>query len=275
MPALRFPTPPALLRRRPVRRLDFGESVELVDHLDELRKRLFIAIGGLAVTFTFAYVNHKQVIEWLNKPLPADIAQPITIGIAEPFMTSIKVSMYAAFAMALPLLLWQLWGFLAPTMEKHARRTIMAFVTVATLLFVAGMAFSYLVALPSSVKFLTGFDSDLYNVQIRAQQYYMFAAAVLVSVGLVFELPVFLLALVRFRILTAEKMRKNRKIAYVSLTALAVLLPGVDPVLTLMELAPLALLYEITVWLARIFERRWDRARDIAAEEAAAADAAA
>lgn len=256
-----------LKRPRLVRGLEHGQHAELVDHLGELRVRLFIVMGAVLIGFVGAFVVHEQIIGVLNQSLPEGSEQPITLGIAEPFLTSIKVSLWAAFALAMPVILWQGWGFVAPALDSTRRRTTLAFVTAGSLLFAGGAAFSYLIALPSAVAFLTSYDAELYNVQVRAKDYYTFAVAVIVSVGMVFELPIVLLGLIRVRILSVRQLKSQRRIAYVGLTALAVLLPGVDPVLTVMELVPLALLYELTIVVGSLLDRRWQK-RDLAAEVA-------
>lgn len=251
-------------RRRWGRRIAADERLALVDHLGELRTRLAISIGGFALAFIGAYVVHAQMIGALNGALPAAVPEPITFGVAEPFMTSIKVSMWAALALSLPIWSYQLWAFVAPAVQQNARRTAAFLALGASVLFVCGAAFAYFVALPSAIQFLVGFDARLYDVQIRAKDFYSFAAAVLISMGLVFDLPIVLLGMVRLRVISTAKLRRNRKVAIVSLTALAVVLPGVDPVTTIMELVPLYFLYEGTLFLATRLERRWDAAREAA-----------
>jgi sec-independent protein translocase protein TatC len=181
----------------------------------------------------------------------------VTLGVAEPFLTSIRVSLYAAIALAFPIVLWQAWAFLAPALDPRAARALAAFTGVAACLLAAGVAFGYVVALPAAVGFLTEYDSHLYDIQVRAGDYYTFATTVLLAVGLVFELPVFLLGLVRLGITSSRALRRNRRIGYVAVAALAVALPGVDPVTTLLEMGPLFALYESSIWLAAAFERRW------------------
>jgi sec-independent protein translocase protein TatC len=247
------------MRRLP-RRLAHGDTAELVDHLDELRKRLFVALGAVVVGFAVAYAFHHQLLDWLNGPLPEGRGKPVTFGVAEPFMTSLKVSIVAGMALALPVILWQLWSFLAPAFERHLERTLAGFVGFATLLFAAGVAFGYRIALPAAVHFLTNYDTSVYDVQIRASSYYSFATMVLAAVGVVFELPIVVLTLVRLRVLTSEKLRRNRRIGIVAMCGLAVALPGVDPVTTLFEMAPLVVLFEASIWLSVLFERRWHAA---------------
>jgi len=239
------------------RRLGPDETAGLVDHLGELRARLVVVLIALAAGFALGYGFHHQLIDWLNQALPAHRRKPVTFGVAEPFMTSLKVSLYAGFAIALPVILWQVWSFLAPAVRKGAEKSIFGFVAFASLLFAAGIAFGHKVALPAAVHFLTNYDSGIYDIQIRASSYYSFALLSLLAVGIVFELPVFILGLVRFRILTAAKLRRNRRIGYVTMAALAVALPGVDPVTTLFEMVPLMILFEGSIWLSVIFERRW------------------
>ena len=242
------------------RRLGHGEPAELVDHLGELRTRLVIALAAVGVGFVVAYVFHADLIHWLNEPLPPERRRPITIGVAEPFMTSLKISLIAGFALATPVVLWQLWSFLAPAFQRRTERALLGFVVLATSLFAAGVAFGYKVALPAAVSFLTTYDSNLYDIEVRASSYYSFAVLVLLSVGLVFELPIFVLALVRLGIVSTAKLRRNRRVGYVAMAVLAVALPGVDPITTAFEMVPLMLLFEASIWLAVLFERRWSAA---------------
>jgi sec-independent protein translocase protein TatC len=232
------------------RRLAHAEPAELVDHLGELRARLFVSLGALAGGFAVGYAFHARLLHLLNAPLPAG-RYPITLGVTEPFMTSIKVSLFAGFALALPVLLWQAWSFFAPALDEGTQRVMGWFVVVATLLFAGGVVFAYRLALPAAVHFLTSY------VQVRASSYYSFALLALLAVGLVFELPIVMLGLVRLGITSSAKLRRNRRIGYVAVAALAVALPGVDPVTTTFEMVPLLLLYESSIWLSVIFERRW------------------
>ena len=250
------------------RKLRHTDGLELVDHLDELRNRLLIAGGAVAVAFAVAFAFHTHLLHWLNSALPRDRRQPVTFGVAEPFLTSLKVSFVAAVGLALPVILWQIWSFLAPAFDERAQRAVAGFVALATALFVGGVAFGKAIALPAALKFLTTYDDDQFRILIRAQDYYSFAVMVLVAVGIVFELPVFILALVRLGVLSAKKLRGNRRIGIVAMAGLAVALPGVDPVTTALELLPLLALYEGSIWLAVLFERRWRNATTLVGAEA-------
>src|SRR5713101_1002785 len=203
------------------RRLRHGEEATLVEHLDELRTRIFVSLGALLVGLAVGYVIHHQLIHWLNRPLPEGrVGRPLTFGVAEPFLTSFKISLFAGFLLALPVILWQVWAFLAPAVEEHSQRVISAFVAFATVLLVCGVVFGYYVALPAAIHFLTNFDKSHYNIQLRAKDYYSFTTLVLFAMAVVFELPLFVLALVRLRIVTAAQLRRGWRVGIVSVVAL-------------------------------------------------------
>jgi len=241
------------------RRLSHGEEATLVEHLDELRTRIFVCLGALTIGFAIAFVFRGHLLHWLNAPLPDGRKKPITLSVAEPFLTSMKVSLLAGLALALPVVLWQLWSFLAPAVEAHAERIVLLFVLLATFLLVGGIAFAYWVVLPQAVHFLTNFDDQYYNSQLRARDYYGFVLTVLIAVGLVFELPIFMLALVRLDVISTATLRRNRRLGYFIVAVIAVLLPGIDPVTTTFEMVPLIALYELSIWLAVLVERRSPR----------------
>jgi sec-independent protein translocase protein TatC len=242
------------------RRLRHGEEASLVEHLDELRTRLIISLIALAAGFTVAFIFHAHLLDWLNQALPKDQGRPVTLGVTEPFVTSIKISIYAGFALALPVILYELWSFFAPAFEEHAQRIVAGFVALSTGLFAGGAAFAYWVVLPPAVHFLTNYDSNQYDIQVRASYYYSFAALMIVGIALIFELPIFVLALVRLGVLTTEKLRRNRRTGYVVMVVIAILLPSVDPVSLVFEAVPLLVLFELSIWLAVFMERRRRRA---------------
>ena len=250
-----------MIRRWLPRRLSHGEEATLVEHLEEFRSRLIVALFAIIPIFIVTFVFHERIMEWLTGPLPDD-KKLVTLGVTEPFTTSVKVSFIAAIAIALPILLWQAWAFLAPAVEPHFERVILVFVLLAMTLFVCGVLFMYYIVLPRALDFLTSYDDNIYDIQIRASYYYSFAAMTLLAGGLAFLMPIFVLALVRLRVLTSDRLRKNRRIAYVVLLVFAILLPTVDPISLAFETIPLLVLYEMSVWLSVLMERRWDRGWD-------------
>ncbi len=243
------------------RRLRHGEEATLVEHLDELRSRLIVSIAALVPAFALAFYFHEEVIDWLTGPLPDD-KQLVTLGVTEPFTTSVMVSVVVAIGLVLPVLLWQIWAFLAPAVAPQFERVALVFVTFATALFACGVAFMYYVVLPRALEFLTSYDDELYDIQIRASYYYNFVALLLLGGGIAFLLPIFVLALVRLRVLTSRRLRENRRYAFVILLIFAAFLPTVDPVSLAFEIIPLMLLFELSIWLSALMERRWQPAWD-------------
>jgi sec-independent protein translocase protein TatC len=250
-----------MVRRWLPRRLDHGEEATLVEHLDELRSRLIVALFAIVPIFIVTFAFHERIMEWLTGPLDDD-KKLVTLGVTEPFTTSVKVSMIAALAIALPIILWQAWAFLAPAIQPDFERVVIVFVVLGSALFVSGVAFVYIIVLPRALHFLTSYDAELYDIQIRASYYYTFAAMTLLAGGLAFLMPIFVLALVRLRVLTSDRLRKNRKIAFVILLVFAILLPTVDPVSLVFEVAPLLILFELSIWASVFMERRWNRGWD-------------
>ena len=249
------------------RRLRHGEEATLVEHLGELRARLITSLVAIGVAFVFTYWQRDWLLEKLQEPLP-DGFQLITLSPGEPFVTSFTVAFYAAVAIALPIVIWQLWAFLAPALTESSQSTIARLVGAATVLLLAGMAFGYFVALPNILDFLLNFDAEQYNAQIRAREYFSFTALLLLGFGVMFELPVFILGLVRLGVLTASTLRRNRRIGYGLCLIAVVLLPGVDFVSMALQALPVVVLFEFSIWLAVFFERRWERdyARSLGSE---------
>lgn len=239
------------------RRLAHGEEAAIVDHLDELRLRIFVAGGAVLVGTAGAFALHRRILAMLMSALPPEHRQLATFGVAEPFTTSLKVSIAAGFMFALPVVLWQLWAFLAPALDRSTQRGIAGFVLFGAALLAAGVTFGDRVALPAALRFLTNYDNSVYNVQIRAADYISFALLVFAACGAVFELPIVVLGLVRVRALSSAKLRRNRRIGYLVVCVIGVALPGVDPVTTIVETIPLAILFEASIWMSVFFERRW------------------
>ncbi len=248
-----------MARRIVPRRLSHDEEATLVEHLTELRHRLLICVIAIVPAFAVAYAFHEQLIRRLMELVPEG-TPIVTLGVTEPFTTSLKVSFYAAVAIVLPIILWQVWAFLAPAIGDETQRILGVFVVLATLLFVTGVAFCYTIVLPRALSFLVDYDSELYTEQIRASYFLSFVTLTLLAFGLAFEMPIFVLGLVRLGVLSADRLRKNRRIGYVAMLAFAIILPTVDPVSLVLETVPLLVLFEASIWISVIMERRWERA---------------
>jgi sec-independent protein translocase protein TatC len=240
-----------MARLRPV---DFEDRLTLVEHLDELRTRLIISGGAFAVAFALCFWQNDKLLNIANAPLPGDRV-PLTFGVAEPFTTTVTISAYAALVISLPVILYQLYAFMLPALTTKERRMVVPFLFMVPALFIAGVVFGYFVVLPAATKFLLNFNQSEFNIQVRARDYYSFFTLTLGAMGLIFQLPVGVLAVTRLGIVTPEQLSANRRYAVLILAVIAMLLPGTDPVSMLLELVPLLVLWEGSVLLARVVGR--------------------
>jgi len=243
------------MRRLP-RRLGHGEEATLSEHLDELRGRLFVMLGALGAGTIVAFVFHSHLLDWLNRPLPPGHRHLLAIGVAEPFTVTLSVSMYAGFVLALPVILWQLWAFFAPAFDPSSERKVLGLVGFAIALGAAGLAFGYWILLPRAVHWLTNYDTKHFAHLIQARSYYSFVVTVLIGIVIVFQLPLVVLGLVSLGVLSSRTLRKHRRLGYFITAVVALALPGPDPVTTFLELLPMWALFEGSIWLSVIFERR-------------------
>jgi len=234
-----------------LRAAKFDEQMTLVEHLDELRNRIIASAAVLLVACGLCFWQNELLLEIANEPLPGDRV-PITFGVTEPFMTTLKVSIYAGILIALPVLLYQAYAFLLPALKPTEKRVALPFLILVPLLFIAGVVFSYFVVVPAATQFLLNFNDDQFNIQVRASEYYSFFMLTLIALGLVFQVPMGIVALTRLGIVTPQQLSHNRRYAYLILAVVAMLLPGTDPVTMLIELAPLLVLFELSLILARL-----------------------
>src|SRR3954452_2695977 len=237
-----------MARLRPA---SFEDRLTLVAHLDELRTRIIVSISAFALAFAVCFWQNSRLLDIANMPLP-DGRVPITLGVAEPFTTTVTITLYAAIVISLPVILYQAYAYMLPAMTDRERRVIVPFLIMAPLLFIAGVVFGYFVVLPAATKFLLNFNHSQFNIQIRAKDYYSFFTVTLGAMGLIFQLPIGILAVTRLGIVTPKQLAQNRRYAYVIIAVVAMVLPGTDPVSMLLEMVPLIVLFEASLVLARV-----------------------
>jgi sec-independent protein translocase protein TatC len=186
--------------------------------------------------------------------------QPITLGVTEPFITTFTVAAYAALLVSLPFILWQAYGFVLPAFSPSERRVALPLMVLVPFLFLAGVAFGYFVALPRAINFLQNFNDQSFDILIRAADYYKFSVILLAVIGFLFQIPVGVLAVTRLGVISARQLARNRGYVILGLSVIAaVATPTPDPVTMIIAMAPLVILFELSVFLARIFERRRER----------------
>jgi len=248
-------------RPRLPRRLDHGEEASLVEHLDELRQRLFIMLGAVVIGVVIGFVLHSRLINELMKTLPQDKLDKqnhrlITLTPGEPFMTSLWVAVYFGFVVALPIIFWQIWLYFVPAFDRAHAKLIKWFVLLAFILAGVGLVFGYYVVLPAASHFLLGYDSSTFTGNIQARPFLTFCTNVELAMAIVFELPLFIVGATRMGIIKTSSLRKNRRLGYFIVACIAVALPGVDPVTVTLETIPLMILFELSIWLSVALDRR-------------------
>jgi sec-independent protein translocase protein TatC len=237
-----------MARLRPA---SFEDRLTLVEHLDELRTRIVISISAFGAAFALCFWQNGMLLDIANAPLPAH-RTPITFGVAEPFTTTVTITLYAAIVISLPVILYQAYAYMLPALTGRERRVIVPFLIMAPVLFCAGVVFGYFLVLPAATKFLLNFNASQFNIQIRAKDYYSFFTMTLGVMGLIFQLPIGILAVTRLGIVTPRQLAQNRRYAYLVIAVVAMALPGTDPVSMLLEMAPLIVLFEASLVLARV-----------------------
>ena len=240
---------------RRVKAVSHEDRLSLVEHLDELRSRIVVCIAVFGVALALCFWQNHILLEIASGPLPGDHKKLITFGITEPFTTTITVAAYGAIILSLPILLYQLYAYVLPAFSDAERRVVLPILLMAPLLFLAGLAFAYFAVMPAAVKFLLGFNDTQFNVQVRARDYYSFFSTTMLACGIIFQLPLAILAVTRLGIVKVEQLSSNRRYAYLIIAIVAAALPGVDPVSMLIEMVPLLVLFELSILLARAFGR--------------------
>jgi sec-independent protein translocase protein TatC len=241
---------------RRVKAISYEDRLSLVEHLDELRSRIIVCAFALAVAFALCMWQNHLLLEFAQGPLPENRDQLITFGVTEPFTTTLTVVTYGALVLTLPVLLWQIYAYVLPAFSPGEKRAVLPILVIFPILFLAGLAFAYWVVMPAAVKFLLNFNDSQFNIQVRARDYYSFFGMAMLAGGLVFQMPLAILAVTRLGIVKVQQLTANRRYAYLVIAVLAAALPGVDPISMLIEMIPLLILFELSIFLAKVFDRR-------------------
>ncbi len=234
---------------RRIRPISHEDRLSVVDHLDELRSRLIVCVVAFCVAWSLTAWQNHLVLEIVNAPLPNDI-EPITLGPAEAFYTTLTNSAYAALLISLPVILYQLYAFLLPAFSPGERRVATPMMMLVPVLFITGVVFCYFVVLGPAMQFLLNFNADEFNTQVRARDYYSFVTLLMLAMGIAFQIPVGILVACKLRITTPQQLRRGRRYAALVIVVLAALLPTIDPLSLILESIPMYLLYELSILLA-------------------------
>jgi sec-independent protein translocase protein TatC len=247
--------------RRRIKKVGHGDRVDLTGHLDELRSRVVVSIAAFGVALGLCFWQNKLILEFVSVPL--DGKELLTLGVAEPFTVTLTLAAYAGILLALPVVLYQIYAFVLPAFSRDEKKVALPLMLMVPVLFIAGAAFAFTVVVPAALDFLLNFNEDQFQTQLRAREYYSFLALTMISVGVVFQVPVGVLALTRLGVTSAAGLRSKRRYAYLACAVAAAALPGIDPVTMLFEMVPLVVLFELSILLAAAFGGAGAREPDV------------
>jgi sec-independent protein translocase protein TatC len=213
---------------------------------------------GLPVRTRLAVEAQLRAYRATVAQLPSAVVkrEPVTLGVAEPFTTTLSTAFWFALLFSLPVILYQIYAFVLPAFSPTERRVALPLMAMIPLLFVGGVLFAYFLVLPPAISFLQHFNNQSFDVLVQARQYYQFEILTMLAVGLIFQVPIGMVALNRAGILTARRLRRTWRYAVVIIAIVAALLPGVDPVTTVLEMLPLLALYGLSILLLTWLDRR-------------------
>lgn len=230
-------------------------------HLEELRKRLMISAAAWLVAFLASYAYSEQLFQFISEPVRAALpagSSLVFISATEPFFTYIKVAAVAGLVLALPVILWQLWAFVAPGLYSHEKRYAIPFVVMSSLCFGAGTYFGFVFVFPNIFRFLISFGtgSGEINAMLSMGGYLSLSSKLLFAFGLVFELPIVIFFLARMGVVDHIWLAKNRKLALLAAFVLGALLTPPDVFSQTAIAVPFIVLYEVGIWVARFFGKK-------------------
>ncbi len=235
-------------------------KMPLTQHLEELRRRLIISLAAVVVGFCVAYAFKERIFSFLARPLIDALPKGSTmqyIGLAEAFVTYLKISFMAGVFIALPVILLEIWKFVSPGLHEHEKKYVIPFVFFSTFFFFGGATFCYYLVFPFAFKFFLTFSDESVRAMPSIKQYLTFITRMLFAFGVVFEMPIFFFFLGRIGLVDHTWLAKKRRYAIVVIfIAAAVLTPGPDAVSQLLLAAPLLLLYELSVLVVRLTGRK-------------------
>ncbi|MBN2031820.1 MAG: twin-arginine translocase subunit TatC [Deltaproteobacteria bacterium] len=240
--------------------MDENGKMPFISHLEELRTRLIVCSVAVGIGFSVSYAFKETVFGLLMRPL-AKVMGPeqkmIYTALPEAFFSYLKVALLAGVILSAPVILHQMWLFVAPGLYRHERRLALPMVFISTIFFAGGVCFAYFIVFPFAFKYLLGFETELVRALPSMREYLGLAATLLIAFGFIFQLPLIITILARIGVLTPRFLRKNRKYAILLFfVAAAIVTPTPDVVNQLLMAGPLMVLYEISIIGAKIFGQK-------------------
>jgi len=229
---------------------------DLKPHIADLRKRLVISAAALFVAFFICFAFYEPILEWMMLPIEEVLApgsQMVAIEVQETFFTALKVAFFSAFIVTLPIILWQMWLFLAPGLYDNEKKLIIPFVLGASIMFFIGASFAYYVVVPFGFEFLVNFGNSVVSVMPSIGKYVSFFTKLLFGFGIAFELPVFTFFLAIIGVVTDRTLKDFFKYAVILIFVVSALLTPPDILTQFLMAGPLIILYGISIYIAKVF----------------------
>ena len=228
------------------------KELSLVQHLSEFRDRLMFASIAIVITTALSFVFTTQIIHLLILPVGENI-KLVSLSPTENFTTYMRVALFSGIALAMPVILYEVYAYIDPALHPHERRFALTAGPFVLGLFVFGMLFCYFFVLPNAIKFLINFASDVFDNQLRASEYLSFVTTFILGMGLVFEMPVVIWALVRLGVVSRKWLTARRRYVFLIVFIIAaVVTPTPDPFNQSLVAIPMYLLFELGLLLSRV-----------------------
>ena len=250
---------------------DPANDQPLMAHLIELRERTVKAAISVLIVFVAMSPFMKEIFDWLSKPLMValpDGAKLLSTGVVAPFMVPLKVTLFCAFVVALPYVLYQFWAYIAPALYKREKRLALPVIVSSVLMFAVGMAYCYFVVFRMVFQFIAGFSPDSVNFAPDIDSYFSFVITMFFAFGLTFEVPIFIMVLNRVGMASAKRLKKIRPYVIVGAFVVAAIFTPPDVLSQLLLALPLVVLYEFGIVLVKVFGRKDDSNEDETSESA-------
>ena len=235
------------------------EKLPLTAHLEELRKRITIILIAVGIGFGISYFFSKELFDILMIPLvealPPDTSLIFT-GVAEAFITYLKVALVSGIFLSTPVILYQLWAFLAPGLHEKEKKSFFPIIFFSTFFFVGGALFGYFLIFPFGFQYFLGFATDFIKPMPAVKEYFSFSVKLLFAFGVVFELPLFILFLSKLGIVNYKQLRSFRKYAVLLIFATAAVITPPDVLSQIMLGLPMIVLYEVGIIVAKLFGKK-------------------
>jgi sec-independent protein translocase protein TatC len=253
------PPPPAEADDEPVEEKELGGRMTFLEHLEELRKRILYSVISILITFVAGWTFREEIYRFLSAPIKTVVDRLVVITPTEPFTIYLKVSFVAAIFLAAPVILAQVWMFIAPGLYRREKKFAFPFLFSSTILFLLGGAFAYYVVLPPALNFLLKEFGREFQPMITAMEFFDFALLIIVGMGAIFQLPVLVAFLSIFGLVTPGFLWRNFRYAFLLITIIAALVsPTTDPFNLFLWSGPMVVLYTVSIGISWIFKRRRD-----------------